>query len=237
MKKIKFLYIILCLLAVTIIMVSCLRGKGVVVSKTFDVESFSGIANTIDADIHIAQALAQSIEIVAQHNIINNISLEVTDGILTIKFKKEASYYDPININISIPTLSSLSLNSSGNMNTKNTFGSCRTVSINLSGSGNIDVSLNSNAKTYSTINGSGNITLTGNSPNQDITINGSGNVHASSFDTYHSMVNIDGSGSCELTADSTLNVRISGSGNVNYKGHPVINSTITGSGTIHDSN
>jgi hypothetical protein len=237
MKKIQFLYIIFCLMAVIIIMVSCLRGKGVVVSKTFDVKSFSGITNNIDADIHITQALTQSIEIVAQQNIINNISLEVTNGILTINFKKKAIHYDTININISIPTLSWLSLDGSGNMNTINTFDSCRTVSINLDGSGKIDASFNSNVKTYLTINGSGNITITGNSFNQDITIRGSGNVHAFSFDTYHSVVNISGSGSCELTADSTLNVKFSGSGNVNYKGHPVINSTITGSGTIHNSN
>ena len=237
MKKKKFLYISLCLLAAAIIIVSCVRGKGDVVSKTFDVESFSGIANNIDADIHITQAPTQSVEIVAQQNIIKNISLEVTDGILKIKFKKNAGHYDPININISIPTLSSLSLNGSGNMNTTNTFGSCGTVSITLSGSGNINASLNSNAKTYSTISGSGNITLTGNSPNQDITISGSGNVHAFPFKTYNSVVNISGSGDCELTADSTLNVTIRGSGNVYYKGHPVISSTITGSGTIHDSN
>jgi hypothetical protein len=238
MKKNKFVYISLCLLAATIIMVSCVRGKGDVVSKTFDVESFSGIVNNIVGDVHITQSPTQSVEIVAQPNIIKNISLEVTDGILTIGFiKKNVHHYEPININISIPTLSSLDLRGSGNMNTINTFGSCGTVSINISGSGNIDASLNSNAKTYSTISGSGNITLTGNSPNQDITIIGSGNVHAFPFDTYHSVVSISGSGSCELTADSTLNVTISGSGNVYYKGHPAVNSTITGSGTIHDSN
>ena len=237
MKTIRFLYISLCLFAATIIMVSCVRGKGDVVSKTFDVESFSGIANNIDADIHITQAPIQSVEIVAQQNIIKNISLEVTDGILTIKFKKKASHYDPININISIPKLSSLAISGSGNMNTINTFDSCGTVSMDISGSGNIDAYLNSNSNTYTKISGSGNITLTGNSPDQDITITGSGYIHAFTFHTDNSVVKISGSGTCELKADSTLNVTISGSGDIYYKGHPIITSNITGSGTIHDAN
>lgn len=239
MKKIKFLYICLCIIVVASLLVSCkkINGRGDITNKSFTIANFTSIDNNIDANIHITKSVTQSVEIVAQSNIIDNISLEVTGGNLKITFKKPAKNYDPININISMPNLSSLILSGSGNINTTNTFDSCGTVSIKISGSGNIDASFNSNTKTYSIISGSGNITLTGNSPSQDITISGSGNVHAFPFETYHSVVNLSGSGSCELSADSTLNVIISGSGNVNYKGHPVVNSTITGSGTIHNSN
>lgn len=240
MKKLKLLYINFCLLtAAALLLFSCsIRGKGDLISKTFEIVPFNGIVNNIEADIHITQAPTQTVEIVAQSNIINNISLEVTDGIMTIDFiKKNTHHFYPININISIPELSSLNLNSSGNIFTTNTFDSCGTVKINISGSGNIDAYFNANTKTYTTISGSGNLNLTGNSPDHDITIEGSGNVHTFPFYTYHTVVNIAGSGNCELTADSTLNVTISGSGNVNYKGHPVIHSTITGSGTINNSN
>jgi hypothetical protein len=237
MKKMKFLYISICPVIVAFFMVSCLKGRGDVESKTFDIESFSGITNNIDADIHITQSPTQSVEILAQPNITKNISLEVTDGILKIKFKKNVRHYKPININISIPKLSSININGSGNINTTNTFDSCGVVSLDISGSGNIDAYINANSKTYSKISGSGNITLNGNSPDQDITISGSGNIHAYTFHTEYSTVKISGSGTCELTADSTLNVTISGSGNTYYKGHPVITSDISGSGTIHDSN
>ena len=216
---------------------SCLCGKGDVVSQTFEVESFSGICNSIDADIHITKSPVQSVEIVAQPNITKNISLEVTDGILNIKFKKKANHYEDININISMPELRSLAICGTGNINTTNAFDSCGTVLIDISGSGNINASFNSNSNTYTKISGSGNISLTGDSPYHDMTIEGEGNIYSFGFHTDHSVARIIGSGSCELTADSTLNVLISGSGNIYYKGHPVITSSITGEGAIHDSN
>jgi len=239
MKNLHLLCISLCLLTAASVLVSCgMRGKGDVVSETVVLSPFTGITNSIEADISITQAPVQSVEIIAQENITENISLEVADGVWTIEFiKKNVAKHKPININISIPELSSLNISGSGDMSTTNTFDSCGTVSLNISGSGNIDASFNSVSKTYSSISGSGNITLSGNSPDHDITISGSGDVHAFPFHTYHSVVSIPGSGNCELTAESTLNVNISGSGNVYYKGNPVITQTITGSGGVYNSN
>ena len=214
-----------------------IRGEGDVITKTIQPPSFIGIENSISADVYVTQAAVQKVEISAQSNIIDNITLEVKNGIWGIGFDKNVRKHEPINIYISIPQLSSYALSGSGNFYTNNVFDSCGTVSFNISGSGNIDAHLNSNTKTYSSISGSGNITLSGNSPYQDITISGSGNLNAFPFHTYHSIVKISGSGNCQLTADSTLNVTISGSGNVYYKGYPVINVNNSGSGGLFNAN
>lgn len=239
MKKLNLLCTSLFLLTAASVMISCgMRGKGDVVSETVALATFSGITNNIDADIRITQAQVQSVEIVAQENITENISLEVADGVWTIDFVKEnVAKHKPININISIPDLSSLNISGSGDMSTTNTFDSCGIVSLNISGSGNIYASFNSITKTYSSISGSGNITLSGNSPDHDITLSGSGNVYSFPFHTYHTIVSIPGSGNCELSAESTLYINISGSGNVYYKGNPVITQTITGSGGVYNVN
>lgn len=239
MKKVTFVLTAFCLLVAVSLLSSCgINGKGEVVSKSFEVAPFTGVTNGIAADIHLTQAATQSVEVVAQQNIINNLSLEVEDGILNIEFiKKNVRHYEPININITLPVLSSLNISGSGNMNLTNTFDSCSSVSLNISGSGNIDAGFNASAKTYSTISGSGDINLSGFSPAHDITISGSGSIHAFPFHTYSTSVNISGSGSCELWADSTLSVVISGSGNVYYKGYPAISTTISGSGNVSNSN
>jgi hypothetical protein len=239
MKTTKLLFVMLLAIVFTaMVLASCVRGKGDVVTQTVQLDPFSGIDNSISADVYIKHAPVQSVEISAQQNIIDHIKLGVSDGIWKIKFdKNNVTHFEPVTIYISVPNLSSLIISGSGNIYMTNTFDSCGTVDLNISGSGNIDAYLNSISKTYSTISGSGNINLSGNSPDQDISISGSGNIHAFPFHTMNTVVTISGSGLCEVTADSTLNVTISGSGNVYYKGHPDITVNTSGSGGIHNAN
>jgi hypothetical protein len=238
MKRSKLLSISLALVITATILVSCeMTGEGEVMNMTFGTEPFTGIVNTISANIHLTRAPDRSVEIIAQQNIIDNILLEVKEEILTISFRENARHYDPININISMPDLSSYYLSGSGSMDMTNAFDSCKTVRMEISGSGSINANLTSSSIIYSVISGSGNISYRGSSPAHDIRINGSGDMRAFQFNTNQSVVNISGSGFCEVTAENALNVMISGSGNVYYKGHPVINSSITGSGKIYNSN
>jgi hypothetical protein len=238
MKTTKLLTAGLCLLLASLIMVSCkIKGKGDVVTETFQVSAFTAVDNTIEADIYLTQSPLQSVEIEAQPNIIDNITLEVTDGTLTIGEKKHLGKHEPIRININVPEISRIKLSGSGNMFTTNTFESPGNFSTVIIGSGNIDVKCNTYAKVISDIIGSGNIMLTGVAPQQEISISGSGNVHAFNMLTHITDISISGSGTCQVAADSLLNVSISGSGDVYFKGTPTISSNITGSGTIHNAN
>jgi len=155
----------------------------------------------------------------------------------TISFRENARHYDPININISIPDLSSYDLYGSGNMDMTNAFDTCKTVRMGISGSGSINANLTSSSIVYTVISGSGNITFKGSSPAQDIRITGSGDMRGFLFNTNQSLVNISGSGYCEVAAAKALNVTITGSGDVYYKGQPLIQSSITGSGKIFNAN
>ncbi len=238
MKTTRLFTAALCLLLASAIVVSCkIKGKGDVVTETFQVSAFTAVDNTIEADVYLTQAPLQSVEIEAQPNIIDNITLEVADGILTIDEKKHLGKHEPIRINISVPEIRRIILSGSGNLFTTNTFESPGNFSAVISGSGNIDAKCNTNAKVISDISGSGNIMLTGVAPQQEISISGSGNVHAFNMLTHITNISISGSGTCRVTADSLLNVSISGSGDVYFKGTPNITSNITGSGTIHNAN
>jgi len=238
MKKVELLFAGIFFAISAVSLVSCeMTGEGEVINMTFETEPFTGIDNLISADIHLTKAHVRNVEIFAQQNIIDNILLEVKEGILEISFRENARNYDPININISMPELTSFNIYGSGDMNMTNSFDSCETVRLGIFGSGSIDALLISNSILYSVISGSGNIRLNGSSPSQDIRISGSGAVRAFLFNTNQSAVAISGSGYGEISVNNTLNVTISGSGNVFYKGQPVIQSTITGSGKVYNSN
>jgi len=236
MKKLTLTFIYLCFFSIMVIFSGC--GNNDLITKSFETNTFSGITNNISADVHITCAATQSIEISAQENIMDNIILEVSGGMLTIELLNNFSpITKPIDVYISIPQFNAYCLNGSGDMEILNTFDSCGAVSLQINGSGNIDADFSSNSVTTTTVNGSGDIDLSGYSPIQSITIDGSGNINAFPFRTLNTVVNILGSGNCEVTADSTLNVTISGSGNVYYKGTPIINTNISGSGNIINSN
>ena len=207
------------------------------ISKNFDSETFTGVSNKIGANIYLTQKEEQSIEITANENALKNLSLKVKDGILIIDSKKFKFHFDSVSIRISIPKLTSLQINGSGNISTSTFFDSCGSLKLQVNGSGNIDAFVNSDATVTSEINGSGNIYLKGKSVEFNSEIQGSGNINAFDLRVNHSTVDINGSGNCEVTADSTLNVIIRGSGNIYYKGFPVLNSKVSGSGEIHDSN
>ena len=67
MKRSKLLSISLALVITATILVSCeMTGEGEVINTTFDTEPFTGIVNTISADIHLTRAPDRSVEIVAQ---------------------------------------------------------------------------------------------------------------------------------------------------------------------------
>ena len=236
MKKPTIPFVYLCFFSAIVILSGC--GKNDLITKSFETSTFSGITNNISADVHITCAATQSIEISAQENIMDNITLNVSGGMLTIDLLNNFSpITKPIDVYISIPQFSDYCLNGSGNMEMLNSFDSCGAVSLQINGSGNINADFSSNSVTTTMVNGSGNVDLKGFSPNQIITIDGSGDVNAFPFHTLNTVVNILGSGNCEVTADSTLNVNISGSGNVYYKGFPAINTNISGSGNILNSN
>jgi hypothetical protein len=211
--------------------------KGNIESKMFNVETFNGIANNIDANVHITKSDKQSVKIVSKPNITKNILLEVVDGILIIKFDEEIRHKTPIDIDISIPKLTSIAIIGSGDINTTNVFDSCDVFSVNVIGSGDVEAKLSSKSTTYVNIIGSGDVVLIGNCPNQEIVIDGSGDVNNFDFNTDYSSATINGSGTIKLTANKTVKAVINGSGDLYYKGSPIVEKIINGSGEIEKNN
>jgi hypothetical protein len=208
------------------------KGAGEVVSKDLNLDSFSSLELAISGDVILSKGSSQNVRVESQQNIIDILNTTVSGNTWKIKFDKNVSNYKTLKIYVTIPTLTSVGISGSGNINTTNSFDNLDDLNVFLSGSG--DIQLNASGKSMKTnLSGSGNISLEGASAIHDIKISGSGDINAFNLEVEEASVQISGSGQCELNVSKNLDIRISGSGDVTYKGAANVKSKITGSGDV----
>lgn len=206
--------------------------------KTFDYSSFTGIANYTGADITITKSADFDINVSGDKKMIENLKLEVKNGILVIEFRKKLNFnFTQLKFDIKMPELNTIELHGSGSAVSKDTFLVNNDVKLEINGSGSIITCFNTTGNTFADISGSGDIKLSGKSNSFDISLKGSGEIKAFEYLVNQAKVEISGSGDTEINAINNLNIEINGSGSVTYKGKPAINSDISGSGSIEAFN
>ncbi|MBM3435033.1 MAG: DUF2807 domain-containing protein [Bacteroidetes bacterium] len=242
MKNNKYFFAIIFVTGLFLI-VSCskdsrpIRGDGPIVRQYYTLPDISGIALSIDANVHLVHGDTQEVYIEGQQNIIDNIEKYVdTDGFWYITYDRNVRDHAGVNIYLTTSMVDYIHVSGSGSVSCQNIFPDTVNVDLNISGSGNISMILNAEVL-RSTISGSGEINVSGSAYEHQIHISGSGNIKAFDLPTYITYVNISGSGYTEVNVENLLDVHISGSGDVYYVGNPTINSDISGSGSIHNSN
>jgi hypothetical protein len=191
-------------------------GSNTIISQFRDVPAFNKVSSDGIFTVNILQGAEQSLEVIANDNIINRLQTTVSNNKLSI-YLLDGNYDNiSIEINITVPNLNELQNSGTGNI----------TV-IELISEGNINIE-NS---------GTGSISISGTVTNLDIRNEGTGNFYGGQFISANANVDIYGSGNCEVYCTDLLNVKIEGSGNVFYKGYPAINVDISGSGEVVNSN
>ena len=233
----------------------CIEGQGSSVTQTLELDPFSGIEQSVSADVYISQGSEQSVEITGQQNIIDEIRLRVDNGVWKIDTRNGCfRNYEKLQIHITIPELTSAKVKGSGDIIGMTAF-EVENLDLGISGSGNIELEargaeidasirgkgemrLKLDAQSLQAgISGSGNYMLEGSVKNQEIDIAGSGEVQAFDLETEAGQISITGSGKVEVYASQTLHVNIAGSGTVYYKGDAQISSEINGNGEVIDAN
>ncbi len=214
---------------------SCVNGRGGVVSQNFTLPAFDAIQLNMDAEVIITQGTQQSVTIEAQQNIIDRVRLTVREREWRIESDRCLRDFSDVRIFITMPNIRKLTLNSSGRIFGDNNF-NVDDIELRLPGSGTIDLGLNCD-DVNATISGSGTMALEGTGDELDLLISGSGRLKAFGLTMREADITISGSGSAEVRANSLLNVRITGSGDVLYRGNPSLSVNITGSGRVIDAN
>jgi hypothetical protein len=228
------------LLSFTLAFSSCkkdcfsVKGKGDKITQSYTLPAFTMVRNSLSADVYLTQDSVASITVKGQPNILEILDLEVINNELSIGFKNNCGSikYDPLEIDIHLPTLEKIDLSGSGNMITMNQF-NANSFQMNVSGSGSITATINSSTIVKGSISGSGNLFLSGNTSTEDFIISGTGNIRSFALISDHSAVTINGSGNADVYANDHLEARISGSGNIKYKGNATVNSSISVTGKV----
>lgn len=196
--------------------VSCSKedftGSGNTISEFREVNAFTKINSEGTFIVNISQGPTQSLEIIADDNIISRVKTQVSGDQLNL-YLDDGNYKNTyLEANITIPDLKGLRNEGTGDI----------TV-FELQSAGTLDIE---NI-------GTATIMIAGYTDNLNISNQGSGTINCAEFMTANTLVNIEGSGDCEVHCTESLNVTIEGSGSVYYKGSPTITDNISGSGRV----
>lgn len=200
-------------------LISCskdkISGSGPVTTETRSVSGFTNVSVSGSSNVFITQGAVYDVKIKAYSNLLPYLETKVENNTLLIAYKSNSNVTnDNSEVYITLPELSGLSTNGSGNINSAGSFPLTDNFIASISGSGNISLE-----------NGLAN--------NYTIHISGSGSIKSFGLLAQKADVSIEGSGDAEVNVAQHLKVSIKGSGNVMYQGSPEIDSSISGSGKL----
>jgi hypothetical protein len=115
-----------------------IKGTGPVISKTFSLDAFSKIRNTGVADVYVTLGSPQSVELHAQQNIIDVMTIGVNGDELQIGLDDGVSIEEAeeIRFDITIPSITSLNLTGVGDFILSGNFQD--KLTIDITGVGNV---------------------------------------------------------------------------------------------------
>lgn len=233
--------LLIVLMALLLSLSSCLdelflEGNGRLETEYRTDAGFSGISSNGDFQVTVMPGNRYSVEVTAESNLLNYIETDVIDHTLRIRTSgnRILDHCKPIEIYITTPVLSGLTLSGSGQIYTGGF--SSDEFQILLSGSGNIDTQISADVISAN-ISGSGTVLMEGDAYETDFRISGSGKIKSYDLLQDHCQASISGSGDMYVNASETLDASISGSGFVYYISRPAIRSNISGSGKVINKN
>jgi len=187
-------------------------SSGTVATQTRTVASFTSLDLAGSNNVTITVGRPQSVVVHADSSLINHVTTEVVAGTLVIGDTGSFTASGPMSVDVSVPSLTALS----------------------LSGSGQISASGISTLQLTATISGSGQLSAAGTATRLDVTINGDGKAQLSQLSARDVDAVISGSGLIQVTATASLEAAVPGSGTIIYSGNPPqVTTSVTGSGTV----
>ena len=215
---------------------NCVDGSGPLETRELVLpDGVTGVELRMSATVFISQGAEQKITVEGKPNIIDELELDVNNGVWAIETDRCVRDVGNMKVFITLPAVTWLKISGSGDIISES-FLTTDDIVLAINGSGGMDLGLNSD-DIDAKISGSGSITLEGDADQIDLSISGSGDYAGFNMEANSMDVNISGSGDADVRVLNELDVRISGSGDVRFKGNPVLNVSISGSGRVIDAN
>ena len=187
-------------------------SSGAAATQTRTVATFTSLDLAGSNNVTITVGRPQSVVVHADSTLINHVTTEVVAGTLVIGDTGSFTASGPVSVDVSVPSLTALS----------------------ISGSGQISATGISTPQLTVTISGSGQLSAAGTATRLDVTINGSGQARLSQLTARDVNAVISGSGLIQVTATASLDASVPGSGTIVYSGNPPqVTTSVTGSGAV----
>jgi len=206
--------VLIAVLAVVAIAIALLvyGSSGAAATQTRTVATFTSLDLAGSNNVTITVGRPQSVVVHADSTLINHVTTEVVAGTLVIGDTGSFTASGPVSVDVSVPSLTALS----------------------ISGSGQISATGISTPQLTVTISGSGQLSAAGTATRLDVTINGSGQARLSQLTARDVNAVISGSGLIQVTATASLAASVPGSGTIVYSGNPPqVTTSVTGSGAV----
>lgn len=240
MKKLFFI-----ILPTIILLSACgkhrVKGEGETVAiQQKEITGFSGVYASAPVKLNIAVGgTATSCVFKGQENITKHLTATLNGSVLEIGTDiKNISFNttEPVEVNISLPTLERLKLSGSSEANvTGNNIGAG--FYLTISGAGNATIQNIQVGECKADISGSGDVRfVSGSAASIAFVVSGAGNIKAFGLIGKNVEASVSGAGDIELFAETKLTAKVSGAGNITYKGTPKLNSNISGAGSVEQA-
>jgi hypothetical protein len=206
--------VLIAVLAVVAIAVALLvyGSSGAAGTQTRTVAGFTSLDLAGSNNVTIIVGRPQSVVVHADSNLITHITTYVVGGTLVVGDTGSFTASGPMSVDVSVPSLTGLS----------------------LSGNGQISVTGISTPQLTVTISGNGLVSAAGTATRLDVTINGNGKAQLSQLSARDVNAVVSGSGLIQVTATTSLDAAVPGSGTIIYSGNPPqVITSVTGSGTV----
>lgn len=223
-------------LALIILLAGCdmaagIDGDGNVVNQTHTLPQFNQIEISGSFDVFLAQSDRQTVQVEADQNLHEYITLNVVNGVLTIGSERSIRRAQQKAIHIGFVDLERIKASGAVTIKGKTPI---TLDAFELSGRGASTVTLEMEALQFNAaFSGASTVNLSGQAENFDVELSGASSLRAFDLEAAHINIEISGAGDARITAHQTLNARISGAGSVVYQGDPQINQTISGAGSV----
>lgn len=213
------------------------RGSGHVVSQPRQVSGFTAVTVNYPSDVYITQGDTESLTIEAEDNVLQELTTNVSNGVLYIGVGPQETLGSAImptrsvRINITVKNLTALNVPSAGT--THLTGLKTNDLAISISGAGNVTIDNLAAQSLTSQLSGAGGVTASGSASNLIVNISGFGSFNGAGLRSDTASTAISGAGSATVWVTKQLNAAISGLGSVNYYGQPSVTQQVGGIGSV----
>jgi hypothetical protein len=212
-------------------------GNGNVTTRTVNTSNYDGIKGIGSMDIHLQKGSEGTITVKTDENLQEYVIIEVENGILKIRTKKNTYLRTKKGIHVYVPfdDISEVSLTGSGDIDSESTI-NADNFEIGVTGSGDVNLEITANT-IDADITGSGDIEVRGNTTSLEVSVKGSGDFNGAGLRSQNTDATVSGSGDVTVYASKYLKARVSGSGGIKYDGNPEKTDTkVSGSGSIRSN-